>query len=124
MGRFWSLDSSKDAQDALVTLFTGPVDAMKQTNGVRIRDPHKTGGPIGYFFFRTALLHSVTGVLPRFPPSWKGSWVRTVLLDAQVSARKLQEGSAEVQVLLASALGQLRRVQGVGTAEDSCSGSN
>ena len=67
MGCFCSLDSSKDAQDALATLFTGPDDATKQTKGVRIRDPHNTGGPIELFFFRTTLLHSVTGVRPRFP---------------------------------------------------------
>ena len=67
MGRFWSLVSSKDALDALATLFTGPDDAIKQTKGVRIRDPHKTGGPIELFSFRTALLHSATGVRPRFP---------------------------------------------------------
>ena len=67
MGLFCSLDSSKDAQDAPLSLLTGPDDAIKQTNGVRIRDPHNTGGPIGYFFLRTLLPHSATDVRPRFP---------------------------------------------------------
>ena len=67
MDRFCSFGSGKVLRVPLAFLFTGPDEAIKQTNGVRNCDPHRGGGPIEYLFLRTTLLHSGVGVLTRFP---------------------------------------------------------